>query len=92
MVAEIGIVDEGILLMANIDEGRIESRHNLTHLAQIDIAHGKTRLALLLIQLNEDLIFTQGDRYLGRSNVYNQFSIHISVVLRPQAELFTPSI
>jgi hypothetical protein len=63
-------VDEGVLLVTNVHEGGIQSRHNFTHLTQIDISYGKTRLALLLAQLDKNLVLAQRNGYLAWGNVY----------------------
>ena len=69
-------VDESILLVAYIDEGGIESRHNLTNSTQIDVAHGESSLAFLLAQLDEHLILGESNGYFGRRNVDYQFLAH----------------
>ena len=64
--AQVEIVDKGILLMADIDERGVQPRHDLAHLAQINIPYGESRLALLLVELDQHLVLAQGDRNLGR--------------------------
>ena len=67
--------------MPDIDKCCIQPRHDLAHLAEVDVTDGKTRLTLLLIEFDEHLVFAQGNRNLRRSDIDNQFSVHISVVL-----------
>ena len=71
MRSQIEVVDESILFVSYVDEGRIESRHDLADLSQIDVSHGEARLALLLVELDEHLVLAQGDGDLGRGDVYD---------------------
>lgn len=47
--------------MTDIDERGVQPRHDLAHLAQINIPYGESRLALLLVELDQHLVFAQGD-------------------------------
>ena len=69
-------VDESILLVANIDEGRIESRHNLTNSSQVDVTHGESTLTLLLAQLDKHFVLGKSDGHFGRRYVNYQFLTH----------------
>ena len=75
--SEVEVVDEGVFFVSYVYECRIEARHDLAHPAQIDIAHGETGPALLLVELDEDFVFAQGDRNLRRVYVYDEFSVHV---------------
>ena len=66
--AQVEVVDEGVLLVPYIDECRVEPRHDLTHLPEVDVPHGKPRLTLLLVELDEHLVLAQGDGDLGRGD------------------------
>ena len=52
--------------MSDVDECRVQSRHDLAHLPEVDVPHGEARLALLLVELDQHLVLAQGDRNLGR--------------------------
>ena len=77
MRSQVEVMDEGVLFVPYIDECRIESRHDLAHLSEVDVPHGEPRLTLLLVQFDKNLVFTQGDGDLGRSDVYDEFSVHL---------------
>ena len=71
MRSQIEVMDEGVLFVSYVDECRVESGHDLTYLAQVDIPHGETRLALLLVELDQHLIFAQSNGYLSGTDVYD---------------------
>ena len=58
-------MDECVLFVPHVDERGVEPGHYLAHLAQIDVPDGEARLALLLVELDQHLVFAQGDRDLG---------------------------
>ena len=68
---QVEVVDKGISFVPYIDECRVQTRHDLANLPEVDIPYGESRLALLLVELDEHLILAHGDRYLGRVYVYN---------------------
>jgi hypothetical protein len=57
--------------MTDIDERGIESGHNFTHFAEIDVANGETRLRHLLAEFNELAVFTERNVNLGGCYIYN---------------------
>ena len=63
--SEVEIVNKSILLVTDIDKCGIQSGHNFAYLAQIDVAHRKTTLATLLVQLYELLVLNKCNGYLG---------------------------
>jgi hypothetical protein len=70
---QIQIVDEGFLLVPDIDEGSIEIREDLLHLTQVHISH---RILLpsagLRVVLDQPMILHQGDVYFCRCYIDNQ--------------------
>ena len=69
--AQIEVVDEGVFLVPDIDESGVEAGHDLADFPQIDVAHGESRFAFLLVQLDELLVFEQGDGDLVGCYVYD---------------------
>ena len=69
--SEVEVVDESVFFVPYIDECRVQTRHDLAHLAQIDVAHGESGLALLLVQFDEHPILAQRDRDLRRIDIYD---------------------
>ena len=61
LCAHIQVVQEGIALVTYIDKTSIQSRHELAHLAQIDIPHGEGHTLLLLLILCQTLVLGQGN-------------------------------
>ncbi len=68
---QIEIMDECVFLVTYVDECRVEPRHDFTHLAEVDVPHGETRLALFLRKFGQHLVFAQGDGYFSRVDVYD---------------------
>ena len=66
---QIEVVDESILFVTDIDESRIQSGHDLADLAQIDISHRESGLALLLAELHQHLVLGQSDRDFSRGYI-----------------------
>jgi len=54
-------MQEGILAVSHIHESRIQSRHDLLHLPQVDIPHAELVIGFFLVQFDEELIFKQGN-------------------------------
>ena len=54
-------MDKGVLFVSDVDECRVQSRHDLAHLPEVDVPHGEARLALLLVQFDEHLVLAHGD-------------------------------
>ena len=58
---QVEVVDKGGLFVSDVDECRVQSRHDLAHLSEVDVPHGEARLALLLVQFDEHLVLAHGD-------------------------------
>ena len=58
---QVEVVDKGVLFVSDVDECRVQSRHDLAHLPEVDVPHGEARLALLLVQFDEHLVLAHGD-------------------------------
>ena len=75
-------MQEGIALRAYFHEAGVQSRHQLAHLAQIDVAYGVACLfALLVLVFHQILVFEQGDGNLLRLDIDNYFACHFLLVL-----------
>ena len=83
--SQIEVVDEGILFMPYVDECRVETRHDFADLAQVDVAHGESGLALFLGELDQHLVFAHGDGDFGRAYVYDEFLVHVWGCVLPQS-------
>ena len=71
--AQVQIMDKRFLFVPDIHEGSIEGRHDLLHLAEIDIPHAVgVALAGLFVQFDQPVILHQGDTNLCRCNIDNQ--------------------
>ena len=80
--AKIQIMQKSILLVAHVDEGGVQTRHQLFHLCQIDVADSVGYVAVLLLERNEPTVLEQGDRHLLGLNVDYQFAFHCLSVVR----------
>jgi len=50
-------MEKGVLFETYVHKSRIQARDQLLHLAQVQVAHGKTGISLLMVQLHQLLIF-----------------------------------
>jgi hypothetical protein len=76
---EVKIVQEGIALRTYVYEAGIESGHQFSDFAQIDVAHRVTcLLAFFVLVFHQILVFEQGYRYFLRLYIDDEFASHIS--------------
>ncbi len=50
-------MQKGIFLESDVNEGRVEARHQFLDLSQVEIAYRESVFALLIVKLNELFIF-----------------------------------
>ena len=71
--SQVQIVDEGFLLVPDIDEGSIEVREDFLHLSQVNVSHRKlVPSAGLRVVLDQPVILHQGDVYFRRCDIDDQ--------------------
>ena len=63
--SQVLIVDKSVAFVTDIDERGIESGHNFTHFAEVDVADGKARLRHLFSEFDEFAILAERNVDLG---------------------------
>ena len=64
--AYVEIMEESVLVAADIDECCVEPRHNFADLSDVDITYAKLFGGFFLVKFNQPLVFKQRDLYLRR--------------------------
>ena len=70
-------VEEGVLLEADVHEGRLHARQHVLDLAQIDVPHQPFRPVLLHIELHGDAVLHHRHADGEFVGVYQNFLIHV---------------
>jgi hypothetical protein len=79
---EIGDIQEGILLDADVHEGRLHARQHLAHLALVNVADEAAVLSPLDVVLHQLVVLQDGHMHLEGGDVHHHLSVHES----PQQE------
>ena len=58
--------------MPHINKSRIKARGHFAHFGQIDVAHGKTGIRPLTMQLHQEFIAQHGERHLACLRTNNE--------------------
>jgi hypothetical protein len=77
--AQVEVVQEGILLVPHVHEGRIEARGHFAHFGQVDIAHGEAAFGALAVQLHQELVAHHGDGRFAPLGTDDQVYAHGNV-------------
>ena len=67
--SEVEVVQEGILLVPDIDESGVQPSHHFMDSPEVDIADGERALGFLPVEFHELAVFQQGDVNLGACGV-----------------------
>jgi hypothetical protein len=63
---QVGVMEEGLLFVANVNEGSVESGHEFDDPAQKDVADCKIAVRFLVVQFDELAILEEGYLHVGR--------------------------
>ena len=77
---QIQVVQERILLVPDVYEARVQSRHQLAYLCQIYVAHLEARLLALFLVFHQFLILGQSDRNLLGLYIQKKFAVHLILI------------
>ena len=77
-VPDVGHVQEGRALQADVDEGRLHAGQHAHHLAEVDVAHQAALERAFDVQLLHGAILDDGDARLLRRPVDQDVLLHFS--------------
>ena len=63
-------MNESVFVIAHVDERGVKAGHQLSHLRQIDVAHGIRHVAVFFLERDESGIFEQCYRSFLLLDVY----------------------
>ena len=73
---QVGVVQESLLGMSDVDEGRVQTGRELAHLPEEDVADREVIVGLLVVQLHEPAVLQDGDFHAGGRGMDDEFLLH----------------
>ena len=80
LLPDVGDVEEGRALQADLDERRLHAREHARHLAHVDIAHQPAARRALDVQFLRDAALHHGDPRFLRRDVDQDFFVHAGIL------------
>ena len=78
---QVKIVQEAVLFIANIDEGCVKARHDLSYPAEIYITDGVIIINFFFVKFDKEFILQQSNIHLILERINDQFLFHDNMVL-----------